>query len=411
MIEYVLWLTSFVGLYMAIFWIQIIYFAKDEDDAIYDAKQVTIIIPAFNEESSITRALKSLADLDYPKDKLHIIVVDDGSTDDTAGKASKFMSENPGIRINLVRHEANSGNKAVALNTGLQHVTTEFFGCLDADSSAAKSSLRLLMQKFTNENVAAVISTTKIRSPVNLIERVQRLDYIIAAFIRKLMSRINTLHVTPGVLSIYRTEVIRQLGCFDANNITEDLEIAMRLQYHRYIIQMQPESITYTEVPSTLKALWSQRVRWYRGFIFNSLKYREMLFSRKHGLMGTFQFPMNVLAVIIVFAMFFISLYEVLTSLYDFIFRIFLVRLGIFHIFNNVSIKGALLSINVKLLFPIAIAFLLGIYLYNQAHLSIRERWKYPATILVYFTLYPVLRSIQWIAAIYYEAIGSKRRW
>ena len=110
------------------------------------------------------------------------------------------------------------------------------FACVDADSIVEKNSLRLMLPHFLDSKVGAVISAIKINKPKNIYEKVQRLEYIIAVLIRKLMESINTLSMTPGVLSVYKTDVLRKVGGFDSGNITEDYEIAMRLKYHKYKI-------------------------------------------------------------------------------------------------------------------------------------------------------------------------------
>ncbi len=410
MIEYILWIASFVGLFLTIFWLQVVYLStRPAYD--YNPKDVTIIVPAYNEERNIAKNLASIADLDYPRDKLKAIVVNDGSIDNTVKEVEKFISAHPELDIKLISHEKNSGHKGAALNTGLQHVTTEFFGCLDADSTVTRNSLKLLMRNLYDDKIAAVISATKASNTHSFLEKLQRFDYIFAAYGRHLMAKINTLHVTPGVLSVYRTDVVKQLGYFDAENITEDFEIAMRLLYHGYSIKMEPASLTYTTIPSRFKQFWKQRVRWYRGLLYNSARYKQMFMNRKYGAMGTFQFPVTVATVLLIYALFFVSMYEILSRLYEFLVRIVLVKSGIIYIFKDIDFTSALLAIDIKLWFPLSVSFLLGLIIYNKAFKSTNENWQYPLAVLAYFTIYPVIRGFQWVTALYDEVIRKKRKW
>ena len=108
--------------------------------------------------------------------------------------------------------------------------------------------------------------------------------YLFAQLVRELMSKIDTLHVTPGALSLYRLDLIKRLGGFDENSLTEDYEIAMRLRYHGYTIKMAIKSISYTAVPDTFRGLWKQRVRWFRGFIETAVKYKKMFGNKVYEL-------------------------------------------------------------------------------------------------------------------------------
>lgn len=342
---------------------------------------------------------------------LKVIVVNDGSVDNTVKEVERFIQTNQNLGVILVNHEKNSGHKGAALNTGLQHVTTEFFACLDADSTVTKDSLRLLMRNFYDEKIAAVISTARASNTSKFLEKLQRFDYIFAAFGRHLMAKINTLNVTPGVLSTYRTDVVKNLGNFDAENITEDFEIAMRLHYNGYNIKMEHLSHTYTNVPSRFKQFWKQRVRWFRGLLYNSARYKKMFMNKKYGTLGTFQFPATVITVLIIYALFFSFIYELTTRLYDFVIRVILVKSGIIYIFKDIDFTSAILAIDVRLWFPLSVSFLLGLVIYNKALKSTNESWQYPLAILAYFTVYQIIRSFQWATALYHESTRKKRKW
>ena len=405
--EILLWISSFFALIISLFWIQVIYTKEIKFKTVIKLPKVSILIPAHNEEKTIAKTIKSILNLSYPKDKLEIIVVDDSSTDRTQQAVKKFK------QVKLIYNQHRGLGKASALNTGLKNVTGELFAVVDADSEVKKDSLKKTISFFEDENIGSVISSIKIRDPKNLYHHIQRLEYILATFIRKLMSRIDTLHITPGVLSVYRTDVIKKLGGFDENNITEDLEIALRLRANNYSVKMSPDSITYTKVPSNFKDLWNQRIRWFRGFIYNNLKYKKMFMNKKYGLLGRFQLPLNAITFFTIVILFLIISYEIFTRLYEFIFKIILLKENIIttFYFDFPPLKELLLSLNIKLIFPLTVSFLLSLYLLKRAHKSMDEKLLFNPALLLYFTVYPILRTLHWIAAFYKELIKSKRKW
>jgi len=403
--ELILWISSFFALLISIFWLQVIYFKDKKLRNNNKFPKVSIIIPAHNEEKNILRTINSVLNLDYPKDRLEIIVVDDSSTDNTSNVVKKYR------QVKLVYNKHKGLGKASALNQGLKYVTGEFFAVLDADSEVDKNSLKKIIPYFDNPKTGSVISSIKIRNPKNIYHHIQRLEYILATFIRKLMSKIDTLHITPGVLSVYRTKLIKKLGGFDENNITEDLEIALRLRANNYSVKMSPDSKTYTKIPSNFNELWHQRIRWFRGFISNNIKYKKMFMNKKYGAMGRFQMPLNALTFFTIIALFIVISYEIFSRLYNFLFNVMLLKSNIFYSINLPSLRELLLSTNIKLIFPLTISFFLSFYLLNKAHKSMNEKFLFNPALLIYFTVYPILRTVHWMTAFYKETIRNKKRW
>lgn len=403
--EILLWISSFFALMISLFWIQVVYFREDNIRIKKDLPKVSIIIPAYNEGKTISNTINSILNLDYPKNKIEIIVVNDSSTDNTADIVKEFND------VKLINHKHRGLGKASALNAGLKNVTGDFFAVVDADSEIDKNSLKNIMGYFEDDKTGSVISSIKIKNPKNIYHHIQRLEYILSTFIRKLMSKIDTLHITPGVLSVYRTKIIKNLGGFDENNITEDLEIALRLRANNYSVKMSPNSITFTNVPSTFKQLWNQRIRWFRGFISNNIKYKDMFMNKKFGAMGWFQLPLNALTLMTVVTLFLLIGYELSTNIYELIFKIALLKENLFYSFNFPSIKDLLININIKLMFPLFVSFLLSFYLLNKAHKSMNEKFIFNPALLLYFTVYPLLRTLHWIVAFYKEVVRTKRKW
>jgi len=297
----------FVTLYIITLWLFLFWENKNN---IHKTKlkknypSVGIIVPCFNEEKTIAKTIKSLINLDYPKDKLKIVIVDDGSTDNTYQEAKKLLKYK---QIKLF-HKKNGG-KWTALNYGLTKTNTEFIGCLDADSFVASDALKIIMSYFTNKKIMAVTPALKIYQPKNIIQRVQKIEYILSIIQRKTLSWLNSLTVTPGPFSIYRKEVFEKIGLFVSGHNAEDNEMAFRLQSKNYRIDNASNACVYTMAPASLRVLQKQRERWYQGFVKNSWDYRYIFFNKKYKDLGLFILPIILLALLTFILMMFYILF------------------------------------------------------------------------------------------------------
>ena len=249
----------------------------------------SILIPAYNEDKTIKRTIQSVINLDYPKDRLEIIIVNDGSTDNTAEIVKKIINEKCGSYIKLINQK--NGGKGVALNNAIKKAKGEFFVCLDADSFIKEDALKKMLPEFENPDVAIVLPLMKVKNPQTIVEKIQWYEYLINFFYKKLMAKLDCVHVSPGPFSVYRKKILEKIGSFDENNLTEDLEITLRTQkYHYKIVQLLSTEV-YTYAPKTLKAFYKQRRRWYKGTVLNLVKHRSMMFNPKYGDFGMMQLP------------------------------------------------------------------------------------------------------------------------
>jgi cellulose synthase/poly-beta-1,6-N-acetylglucosamine synthase-like glycosyltransferase len=354
-----------------------------------------------------------LLSADYPSRLKEIIVVDDGSTDNTVDVVKKFIKQHPNSPVKVLTKR--NGGKASALNVALEHASGEFFAVVDADSRITRNSVKKSLANFSEKNVGAVISRVRVDAPKTFLEKIQRFEYIMSSMTRKIMCNFGTLSITPGVLSVYRVPVLRKLGGFtrDRDNLTEDLEIAMRLKYNGYAIRMEPGSVTYTHVPDTLSSLWRQRVRWARGYIYNHWNYRGMFFNNKHGIFGVFQLPINVLAVILLIANIGIIAYDLLNRLFDFVFRSLTIPdYFLDRILSWPTIQEFVLARNVQVYLPVVIGFLIGAYLIWFAHRLFNEQLrKQVAPLVTYVIVMPYFSTLNWVSSIVHEVSRSKRKW
>ncbi len=261
---------------------------------------VTIIVPCYNEERTVFRSIKSLLELDYPKNKLNLILVDDGSTDGTFSILKRFKNKK-----NIKIYHKENGGKYTALNLGLLNTETEFVGCLDSDSLVHSQALKRIMSTFaTDKDLSAVIPSALVYSPRNILERAQKAEYDLIVYSKKMLGLLGGIHVTPGPFSIFRKKVFDELGPYRKAYNTEDQEIALRMHENGYRIDSCHDAYVYTFAPNTIGRLFSQRVRWLCGFLYNLSDYRHLLFKKKFGNLAFFTLPSGIISILGVILMF-----------------------------------------------------------------------------------------------------------
>jgi len=322
--EILFYLTKFIlffGLYFSFLWVLILLNSSSERK--FNLKKypnISLVIPAYNEEIGIEKTIKSCLALKY-KGKIQIIVVNDCSTDKTFELANKYKD-----KITIINKKKNEG-KAGAVNSGLKIAKYEYIGVIDADSEIAtysvENAIKYFYQKDKKEEVGAVISKMKpTNESGNLLERIQLIEYMMVGLMRSMSASIRMLHLTPGVLSIYRKDILDKLGGFDYNNMTEDFEIGVRVRKLGYLIEYAHNSPVYTNTPSTFSIFLKQRIRWSRGFFQTHKKHSDIMFNKKYGMYGMYQFPMNILGPIIYFLAIYLISFKVYKELSKFFFKL-----------------------------------------------------------------------------------------
>jgi cellulose synthase/poly-beta-1,6-N-acetylglucosamine synthase-like glycosyltransferase len=253
---------------------------------------VTVIVPCYNESKTITATVESILALDYPKEKLNLIVVDDGSKDNTWEVIQEF-TKYPNVKV---FHKENGG-KYTALNFALEKVETPFLGCLDADSFVDSQALKRIMTYFDDKHTMAVAPSILVDNPKNILQGAQKAEYDMAVYNKKMLAFLGGIHVTPGPFSIFRKKVFDDLGPYRHAHNTEDQEIALRMQEHHYKIEHCPDAYVYTIAPNSIKKLYRQRQRWIYGFIRNAMDYRRILFKKRFGTVAFFTIPSGLISV------------------------------------------------------------------------------------------------------------------
>lgn len=266
---------------------------------------VAVIVPCYNEAATLALTCDSLLALDYPKEKLEIILVNDGSTDATPQVMARFLAH-PQVRI---IHKENGG-KHTALNAGIAVTTAELIGCLDADSFVEPDALREIVTCFDNPQIVATTAAMSIHKPGNMLQHMQNAEYSFGITLRHTFASVNGLYVTPGPFSFYRRDVVEKLGGFRYGHQTEDMEMALRIQHAGYGIGNALRARVYTKAPATIAKLVKQRTRWITGFLRNILgEYRSLIGSRRHGVLGMLVLPTALLAIVSGIALFLLMLF------------------------------------------------------------------------------------------------------
>jgi len=246
---------------------------------------VTVIMPSYNSKSTIFDAIATCKKMEY-EGKFDILVIDDGSTD---GSYEMLQRTNG---ISLLRNAKNRG-KASALNYAIDRCKGDIVACIDSDTYPAKDVLSKAVRHFyENDRVASVVVFVCVNKPRTLLQRVQEIEYWISfGFFFRTIASIDGLYVTPGPTALYRKDILQKLGGFDEQNLTEDMEIALRMQKNGYKIRACHETMVLTDVPGSLGKLYRQRLRWYRGGVMNILKYIDLFFNPAYGDFGLFILP------------------------------------------------------------------------------------------------------------------------
>lgn len=254
---------------------------------------VSVIVPAYNEEKVIGRCVESILASRYPR--LELILVDDGSTDHTLSVMRRYENI-PGV---IVVSKPNGG-KASALNAGLMRARGEILFFVDADGVFTSHTIPEMLRGFDSPRVGAVCGND---APVNLNRLQTRLISIQAhvgsGFVRRALATINCLPIVSGNIGAFRRSALARIGPFREDCIGEDLELTWRVHKAGYRVAFQPRAMVYAEVPSTLRALWRQRVRWARGLLQTARLHRDMFFNPRYGLFG-FYLPLNFFSMVVI---------------------------------------------------------------------------------------------------------------
>ena len=254
--------------------------------------KVSVIIPARNEEVGITSTITSVLANRYKN--IEVIVINDGSTDNTDVKLSNFLKsyQEEGLQnhIPIFYKKIKNSGKAKALNVGVELSTGDIVISIDADSVMDSLAIESFIHHFENSNVMSVAGNVKIGNRSKAIGTIQQLEYMYGFYFKKADSLLNSVYIVWGAAAAYRRSIFGKLGGFDESIITEDIEFSMRIQNAGYKIKYEAGAVVYTEGASDITGLCEQRLRWKYGRLLTFYKYRNLFFSlkKKHSKFLTF---------------------------------------------------------------------------------------------------------------------------
>lgn len=360
--------------------------------------KVSVLIPAYNEADIIEDTLENLKKLKYPEKE--IVVIDDGSEDNTYSIAEEFERENSDIKA----YTKENGGKANALNFGLDKCEGELILALDADSQPEQGAIEKMASHFEDKKVMAVVPTLKALNPSNIWEEMQSIEYIITSFIRKMLSYISALNVTPGA-PMYRKEFFENHRGFDEETITEDFEMGLRIQSEGYDIGHAIDAVVHTKVPDSFQGLKRQRLRWGYGNLVNMKKYSHM-FNPAYGDLGLFYLPVSLISRIIPGLLIANIGYKILKSILESLYHQYLIGFDLSYITTNLQLSW---TFNIAyLIYGMLIG--VGIITYLIAKDKIKDEnfsWYYP----IYTAIYSWILAFFNIIVIIRFFLKKKPRW
>lgn len=241
---------------------------------------ISVIVPAYNEDKVIGKALESLCHLRYPD--LEVIVVDDGSSDNTGEEARKFAAASQKVPVRAF--SIPNGGKANALNFGISQARGDYILCVDADSRLDPDALAYAMRHFDDPQVAAVAGNIKVINRLGILPGLQSLEYVIGQnLLRRVMGLWGGVSIIPGPLGVFRKSVLSEIGGYETDTFAEDCDITLRMLAAGWKVVEEMNAIARTEAPESLFPFIRQRYRWTRGTLQSFKKHKRLLLRRGPG--------------------------------------------------------------------------------------------------------------------------------
>ncbi|CAK0739399.1 poly-beta-1,6-N-acetyl-D-glucosamine synthase [Gammaproteobacteria bacterium] len=249
---------------------------------------VSILLPAFNEEARIAKTIEAILVVNYPA--LEIIVVDDGSTDDTFAIAIRYVGEHQGMRVRVLRKP--NGGKSTALNLGFRESHGPLVLCVDADSLLERNAVKRLVAVLGDPSVGAVSGQVRVRNRGTLLGRMQALEYAMMNGMPRLsQSCFSHVLIAPGPVAMFRRAILDDIwrtwgagheedasssryvtGPWERDTFAEDCDLTLNTLLFGKRVLFEPAALSYTTAPDGLFPLLNQRYRWIRGNLQAVLK-------------------------------------------------------------------------------------------------------------------------------------------
>ncbi|MEO1969575.1 MAG: glycosyltransferase [Sphingomonadaceae bacterium] len=234
--------------------------------------QVSVIIPAYNEERVIASSVARVLASDYPS--LEVIVADDGSKDRTSAIVAEAFAGDPRVTLMTLQN----GGKASALNRAMAQAKGEVIIALDADTQFEPTTIRRLARWFADPQLGAVAGDARVGNRVNLVTRWQAIEYITAQNLeRRALAGFDAMTVVPGAVGAWRRKALDEVGGYPEDTLAEDQDLTIAIQRAGWTVTYDPRATAWTEAPESFKALAKQRYRWAFGTLQCLWKHRAVL--------------------------------------------------------------------------------------------------------------------------------------
>lgn len=249
------------------------------------APRVSVVVPAWNEEVGLVKTVETILKSTYKN--LEVIVVNDGSTDNSDKLMKDFIAvyekktENKEHAPRLVYAYKQNEGKGKALNDGIRLSTGEIIISIDADCVLLPDTVEQFVRHFEDEKVMAAVGNVKIGNQSTLLGTLQHLEFLFSFYFKKADSLFNTIYIIGGAAGAFRRSVFDKIGLYSSDNITEDIDLSVRIQKAGMRIVYAADAIVYTEAATTFKGLAAQRLRWKRGRFQTFYEHRNFFFSDK----------------------------------------------------------------------------------------------------------------------------------
>jgi biofilm PGA synthesis N-glycosyltransferase PgaC len=266
--------------YIALLWFSFLNHLDDDEPDDVSLPLVTILVPAYNEGAVIQGSIRSLLELDYPR--YEVLVIDDGSSDDTAEKARAYEGDHGRALVRVISKR--NGGKALALNTGIEAAQGGFILCMDGDSALHKDTLRLMIRHMGDRRVGAVAGSVKVVNRTNILSTLQALEYVEGLnMVRQAQGFFRLVNIIPGPIGMFRRTALAEVGGYDHDTFAEDCDLTLKLLLRGWQVKYEPGAIAYTEAPEKLLDLLKQRYRWTRGILQAISKHKLRLVRPDQG--------------------------------------------------------------------------------------------------------------------------------
>lgn len=346
---------------------------------------VTVVVPGYNEGPVIENCVRSIVASTYPA--LEVVLVDDGSTDDTYALMQKLAAEHPQVSAYT---QPNSG-KGAALNKGAGLATGEVLMFVDADGIFTTDTIEEMLRGFDHPKVGAVCGDDR---PVNL-DRIQTrfltvISHVGTGLVRRALHLLRCLPIVSGNIGAFRRDVLDRTGLLREDTIGEDLELTWRIHAAGYRVNFAPLAVVYAESPSTLRGLWKQRVRWARGLLQTMRIHWRLIGNPRHGTFGLF------------------LLYTVVTMVLTPIAQLVVVPVlgALFALGDPTVVPGDAWQLLLWVGLPLALGLAVYAMALNRALGDLRHAWTLPL-----WPLYSLLMNFTMVKGLWLELRRAPQRW